>query len=95
MGVDQEPLPVPPKALHYWCFAFAAIIPVLWFGYLLWAVSRGLLTLNGLVGPALAILPLCLVAFAVGMVMRRRWLRRREEHLAYQQMLRDLPPLDF
>jgi hypothetical protein len=95
MGLDRNPSPVPPKALHHWCFTLAAIIPVLWFGYLLSAVSRGLLTPNGLVGPTLAILPLSVLALAAGIIMRRRWLRRRQDHLAHQQMMRGLTPLDL
>lgn len=83
--------PIVPSRATYWLwFGWAAILTFGMLPYLLWALSRGLLEWAELWTAWGSLLSVGLFIFAVGVVFRWRWSKKKNALRAYEKMLASL-----
>jgi hypothetical protein len=87
---------VPTRGFHLLWFWAAALFGLGLAAYFAWAEQRGIITWGG-AGAILLfqVLPPCVLLCAVGVLFRRRWLRRKRATHAFEQRLQNLTPLDL
>lgn len=87
---------VPSRALHLTWFGLSAFFPCAMLAYLVWGLSREIVDWNQFWADfALVVLPASTLLLAIGLLFRWRWARKRNALRTYENMLANLPPLDW